>query len=250
MDAAQALLLVGIGVGGGAWNALAGGATLFTFPALMAAGLPPMVANATNFVALMPANLSALPAYRAELRGVGRALLPLLVVSGLGAIAGSLLLLISDPDMFLTLVPFLILFATLLFAAGDALRTRLLALAGESGGRRAAYGILFVCSIYGGYFGAGLGFILLALAQLMGYRDFHVANGIKNLLAASFTLLSILVFGLGGLIAWPEALAMMVGSTAGGYFCARYARNTNQRLLRALVIAFGLLLSAGYFINR
>lgn len=249
MDAAQISLLMGIGLIGGVWNALAGGATLFTFPALMAVGLPPVVANATNYVALLPANAAALPAYRRELRGLGRRLLPLMIVSGLGALCGSLLLLVSDPDVFVTLIPYLILAATLLFACGDTLRRWLLSGAGAAGHGRLMHAALFVVSIYGGYFGAGLGIILMALAQIMGFRDFHVANSIKNLLATSFTLLSIIVFGIGGLIAWPEALVMMAGSTLGGYACGFLARRVDQRVLRALVIAFGLVLSAVYLFS-
>ncbi|MDJ0684700.1 MAG: sulfite exporter TauE/SafE family protein [Alphaproteobacteria bacterium] len=241
------LFLVCIGVFGGAWNAVAGGATLFTFPALMATGLPPVVANATNYLALLPSNAAALPAYRSELRRVGATIWPLLVVSGLGALAGSLLLTVSDPRIFVVLVPFLILLATGLFAFGGALRAVLLSFAGESKGSALIYGALFLSSIYGGYFGAGLGIILLAIAQIQGFRDFDTANSIKNLLATSFTVLSIIVFGVGGLIAWPEAVAMMSGSTLGGYLGARMAKRANERYLRMVVIVFGVVLSAVYF---
>ncbi len=247
MDLVQIIMLVGIGLIGGIWNAIAGGATLFTFPALMAVGLPPVVANATNYLALLLSNAAALPAYREELKGLGKTLLPLLFVSGLGAIVGSLLLLVSDPDIFVVLIPFLILIATLLFATGDALRSWLLSIAGEAKSSLMIYVALFVSSIYGGYFGAGLGIILLAIAQIMGFSDFHVANSIKNLLATSFTILSILIFGIGGLIAWPEAMTMMVGSSVCGYLGGSYAKRVNQSILKILVIAFGILLSLIYF---
>ena len=247
MDTLQIVMLVMIGLIGGVWNAIAGGATLFTFPALMAVGLPPVVANATNYLALLPSNAAALPAYREELRGLGRTLFPLLIVSGLGAIFGSLLLLISDPSVFVVLIPFLILLATILFATGDILRNWLLSVAGEAKSGRMIYAALFIASIYGGYFGAGLGIILLAIAQIMGFSNFHVANSIKNLLATSFTLLSILVFGIGGLIAWPEALTMMAGSTIGGYFGGRFAKHVNQKALKTVVIVFGIILSLVYF---
>ncbi|MEM6577639.1 MAG: sulfite exporter TauE/SafE family protein [Pseudomonadota bacterium] len=247
MDIFETVLLVAIGLVGGVWNAIAGGATLFTFPALMAAGLPPVVANATNYLALLPSNAAALPAYREELQSLGKQLLPLLFVSGLGAITGSILLLVSDPEVFIALIPFLILFATGLFAFGDAVRSWILGVIGENSGNHAIYSALFLCSIYGGYFGAGLGIILLSIAQLLGFSDFHIANSIKNLLATSFTILSILVFGVGGLIAWPEALAMMAGSTVGGYAGGRLAKRVNTRHLRAAVIVFGLTLSVVYF---
>ncbi|GKX34148.1 MAG: UPF0721 transmembrane protein [Rhizobiaceae bacterium MnEN-MB40S] len=247
LDTIQTATLVGVGVFGGAWNAIAGGATLLTFPALMVLGLPPMTANATNYLALLPSNAAALPAYRGELRGLGRALPPLLAVSGLGAMLGSALLVISDPELFVMLIPFLILFATILFAFGNRLREQLLRLVGETRSRTLIFAALFVFSIYGGYFGAGLGIILLAITQMLGFSDFHVANSIKNLLATSFTILSIVVFGVGGLIAWPEAIAMMAGSAIGGYAGGRLARQINPANLRGAVIMFGLILSVVYF---
>ena len=243
------LVLLGIGVFGGVWNAIAGGATLFTFPALMAAGLPPVVANATNYLALLPSNAAALPAYRQELKGVGKAIWPLLVISGIGAIIGSLLLMISDPQFFVVLIPFLILFATGLFTFGEPLRRSLLSIAGDSKGNKVIYLALLLSSIYGGYFGAGLGIILLAISQILGFSDFHTANSIKNLLATSFTILSIIIFGIGGLIAWPEAATMMAGSTLGGFLGGRYAKRVNDRHLRFVVIAFGVILSGVYFIR-
>ena len=246
MELLDVVTLLGIGVLGGVWNAVAGGATLFTFPALMAAGLPPLVANATNYVALLPSNAAALPAYRCELRQVGRALWPLVIVSGLGAIVGSVLLLFSDPAVFERLIPALILTATALFAFGDQIRAKLLHVAGGTRTGSVVYLGLFVASIYGGYFGAGLGIILLGIAQIMGYSDFHVANAIKNLLASSFSLLSIIVFGVGGLIAWPQAFAMMAGSTVGGYLGGTFAKYINPQLLRGAVILFGVVLSGVY----
>ena len=178
---------------------------------------------------------------------LGKSLGPLLIVSGLGAVVGSLLLLVSDPNLFLSLIPFLILLSTGLFAFGDKVRSGLAVAAGSKNGTGVAYIGLFVASIYGGYFGAGLGIVLLAIAQIMGHSDFHVANSIKNLLATSFTLLSILVFGICGLIAWPEASVMMVGSTAGGYLGGRYAKGISHRLLKTTVVVFGLVLSLVYF---
>ena len=242
-----ALFLFGIGLIGGAWNAVAGGATLFTFPALMLAGLPPVTANATNYLAMLPSNAAALPAYRRELAGVGNAVWPLMLVSGLGAIAGSILLLMSEQATFEFLIPFLILAATLLFAFGDPLRQLILNVMQGRSANGMLYSALFVFSIYGGYFGAGLGIILLAIVQIMGFSQFHVANSLKNLLATSFTILSIVVFGVGGLIAWPEAMMMMTGSTLGGYLGGRYARLIKEAYLRTAVIAFGLILSTIYF---
>jgi len=249
MSIDTALFLIGVGILGGAWNAIAGGATLFTFPALVAAGLPPVVANATNYLAMLPSNAAALPAYRRELAGVGTAVWPLLIVSGMGAVAGSLLLLVSDPAIFDALIPFLILAATGLFAFGDRIRRSLMNLFDGRPAHGLMYSVLFVFSIYGGYFGAGLGIIILAIVQIMGFTSFHVANSLKNLLATSFTILSIIVFGVGGIIAWPEAGIMMLGSSVGGYLGGRYARLVNDTYLRVGVIAFGLILSTVYFVR-
>lgn len=247
MDIVTAVCLIVVGLVGGAWNAVAGGATLFTFPALMAAGLPPVVANATNYLAMLPSNAAAIPAYRHELKAVGHRIWPLVIISGLGAIAGSLLLIFSQQALFEFLIPFLILVATLLFAYGARLADGFKSAVAGHAPTAVLYAALFGFSIYGGYFGAGLGIILLAVVQLMGFTSFHVANSLKNLLATSFTVLSIAVFGVGGIIAWPEALVMMVGSTAGGYLGGRYARHANEAYLRVAVTAFGLVLSAVYF---
>ncbi|MEM7073446.1 MAG: sulfite exporter TauE/SafE family protein [Pseudomonadota bacterium] len=249
MAAETAVFLIAVGVVGGAWNAVAGGATLFTFPALMLTGLPPIVANATNYVAMLPSNAAALPAFRTELRRIGRALVPLVVVTGGGATVGSLLLLWSEPDVFVALVPALLLVATALFAFGERVRQWVLTRISADASRFVLFGVLFFASIYGGYFGAGLGIVLLALAQVMGFSDFHDANAIKNLLATSFTLLSIAIFGVGGLVAWPEALTMMAGSTLGGFLGGRLSKRVNQILLHQLVILFGLILTLVYAVR-
>ena len=237
------------GLVGGFWNAVAGGATLFTFPALMIAGLPPIVANATNYLAMLPSNAAALPGYRHELAGLGKSIVPLLVVSGLGAVVGSILLLLSDQSLFEVLIPFLILFATALFAYGERLRKLMLIAMNKKSADGLLYTALFLFSVYGGYFGAGLGIILLAIVQIMGYSPFHVANSLKNLLATFFTVVSICIFGLGGVIAWPHALVMMVGSTLGGYLGGRYSRFIREDILRAAVIIFGFVLAAVYFVR-
>ena len=244
VDISQIALFLVIGLLGGVWNAVAGGATLFTFPALVAVGLPPMVANATNFLALLPSNAAALPAYRHELFAIGWRLAPLVVVSGFGAVLGSLLLLASDPAIFMALVPTLILVATGLFAFGDALRVRFLDPLDARTGAIAVYAALFVFSIYGGYFGAGLGIVLLGVAKVLGFAQFHDANAVKNLLATSFVAVSVAVFGIGGLIDWHAAGVVMIGSAIGGYFGAIYARHVRESVLRLAVIVFGCVLAA------
>lgn len=243
-----AFLLVA-GFIGGIWNAIAGAATLFTFPVLLLAGLPPVVANATNFLALLPANAAALPAYAKELKTVGRkAILWMIFASGSGAILGSYLLILTGETLFVFVVPYLILAATLLFAFGEQIRTLMInsRFSLLASGPVAPLVLMGVFSIYGGYFGAGLGIILLAIVQIMGYTDFLEANSLKNLLATTFTMISIVIFGFNGLIDWSVAVVMMVASSIGGYLGGYYSRYVNAKYLRGFVVAFGLSLSFYY----
>lgn len=228
------VLLFVAGCFAGALNAVAGGATFLTFPALLAAGLPPLVANATNFVALTPSNLSALPAFREELRAEGRALIPLLGVCGTGGVIGAVLLLWLGAGVFEALVPWLMGSATLLFALAPRLRRFVRGRAGRS-----VWGMLFGASVYGGYFGAGLGQIMLSAMILSGHEDFHEANALKNAVIGWISVLTLGIYGLSAAVAWPEALVMMAGATLGGYFGGRLSRLLPQGLLRGVVILFG-----------
>lgn len=239
-------VLVGTGIFAGVWNAIAGGATLFTFPILLWAGLPPTVANATNFVALIPANAAALAPCKDLLQEAGTRLLPLFLVCCTGAVTGSLLLLVTNQAFFLILIPPLILGATALFTFGDKIRLIMVKEFGTRETSLAPLGALFLASIYGGYFGAGLGIILLAIIQIVGFNGFAMVNAIKNFLAVSFSLVSIAVFSAGDLIAWPEALAMAVGSMGGGYIGGRLTGIADERVLRTCVIFFGCALSVFY----
>ena len=247
MGAETIILLLIIGFVGGVLNAVAGGSSLITFPALMAMGLPPVVANATNFFGLIASNAAALPAYRNELHEIIPQIIPLLILSGIGGLAGALLLLVSDPGVFVTLIPFLILFATLMFAFGDRVKVWL---DGLHAGRLLGLTILFFSAIYGGYFGAGLGIILLAVVQIFGFKDYNRANAIKNLLGTYFSIISVVIFGIGGLINWPFAAVMVVGSTIGGYSGGVLAKRFDNTTLRKALIIYGLILSAIYFLRN
>jgi uncharacterized membrane protein YfcA len=253
LDLQTTVFLLTIGFVGGVWNAMASGATLFTFPALVLVGLPPVVANATNFLALLPANAAALPACMNEIRSVGwKAILIMVIASGIGAVAGSLLLVASGNALFMNLVPYLILAATAMFAFSTQIKD---AMSSGTFGKFASGPImplilLAVFSIYGGYFGAGLGIILLATVTIMGYSDFIVANSLKNLLATSFTIVSIIVFGLNGIIAVEVAIVMMIASTFGGYLGGVLSKKINAVYMKRFVICFGLFLGFYYlFVN-
>lgn len=244
------LLLFGAGIVAGTLNAVAGGATFFTFPALVYSGLPPLVANATNFVALVPSNVAALPAFRAELKALGRKLVAPIATGAVGGLAGALLLVSLGAGLFESAVPYLMGFATILFAAAPAIRRAV-----EK--RRAAYRakaafapllLLFVFSVYGGYFGAGLGQIILAALILSGHDDFHVTNALKNAVIAAISLLSVAVYGLSGAVSLPHAVVMMIGAAVGGYLGGSLSRHVPQFALRVGVICFGALLTAYYFL--
>ena len=245
------LMLFFAGLVAGGINAIAGGATLLTFPVLMAAGLPPTVANASNFVAVLPGNAAAIPAYARELGENRREALRLVLASLVGGAIGAVLLIYSSDSFFLKLVPWLILVATLFYAFGGKINEWAVT---RFGGKAIAEGapgyiLMFLFSIYGGYFGAGLGVITLAVLKIMGYLDFHQANALKNLTNTAVTVLGVLLFAFSGLISWPEALVMMAGATVGGYAAARYARLVPQSLLHGCVIFLGFALSIYYFLK-
>lgn len=245
MDAPALFLLVAAGILGGGVNAVAGGGTFFTFPALIAAGLDPLTANASNAVAIYPGHAAAVPAYRDELRAAGRPLLPRTLVVALGGLVGALLLLQTGAVAFGVLVPWLLLAATLLFAAGPklaALSRRLRARSPLVTGS-----VEFAFAVYGGYFGAGLGVLLMAALTIVGVSDVQMANAQKNWLATVITTISVAVFALGGVVAWPQTFAVLVGALIGGYGGARLARRVPAGALRIAVIAVGLGLSAYHF---
>jgi uncharacterized protein len=250
----DALLLLAAGFAGGTVNAIAGGATFFTFPAMLAVGIPPVVANASNATALLPASLVAAWAQRRDLVDVGAARLRRLALLGVcGGIAGAALLLVTSDRAFMVLVPFLLLVATALFAASP----RLLALLrsrrpAQAGGLRFGPGtvaVLVFCMVYGGYFGAGLGIMLLAGFAVAGLEDLRVANALKNGLSGLVNGVAVAIFVSQGLVVWPATLAMMAGAALGGFVGARIARRLPQPVFRAVVIAVGSLLTLWYFLK-
>jgi uncharacterized protein len=249
MDILTALLLFFAALFAGGLNAVAGGATFFTFPALMFVGLSPMAANATNFVALTPANVAALPAFRRELRKLGRELILPLLISGLGGLTGALILLALGGGFFARAVPYLMATATVLFAMAPTLRKLMVRKRSGLASRGFGMVLLFGFSIYGGYFGAGLGQIMLAALILNGYTDFHAANAVKNAIISAISLVAVVVYGLTGAVAWSEAGIMMLGAALGGYLGGRMSLRVPQQGLRWAVIVFGVFLTVFYFMN-
>jgi len=244
-------LLFVVGIVAGCVSAIAGGSGLITFPVLLSIGLPPTVANATNFVPVLSANTAALPAYAQELKQLRAPAIRLMATGLVGGSIGSVLLLLSSDTFFLDLVPWLLLTATLLYATGDQLhrwsskaiskQTTNISLLG--------YSMTFLVSIYGGYFGAGLGVVLLAVLSLIGYQVFHEANALKNLINAMIGIIGVCIYAAAGLISWPHALVMVGGSMLGGYLGIRVARFLPQRWLTNGIIALGAVLSTYYFLK-
>jgi uncharacterized protein len=248
MTALDILFLVLAGLAGGTVNALAGGATFFTFPAMLAVGLPPVVANASNAVALWPASLLAAAAQRHEIVGARRLLPPLMGVSLVGGLAGAILLLSTSDRTFLRLVPFLLLMATALFALSPhllpMLRKRATGTVRFGPGR---LGLMGLCAVYGGYFGAGIGIMMMAGLSLSGIDEVRTANGFKNLLAGVINGVAVIVFIISDVVDWPSALIMMAGASLGGVLGGRFARIIPVATLRIFVIGVGCFLTLWYF---
>jgi uncharacterized membrane protein YfcA len=238
------LLTGGAAFAAGVLNAIAGGGSFLTFPALVFAGVPPLAANATSAMAVSPGYLGSTWGFRSELQALPRALIQReVIVAAVGGVIGAGLLLVTPARIFTGLVPWLLLLATVLFAAGPILAKR------NSGQGHPAWrlpGLLGV-AIYGGYFNGGLGILLMALYTLTGESRLNTVNALKNLNSFVLSLLSVLAFALAGAIVWPQAIWMMVLATAGGWAGARLAKRLPIQWVRWLVIATGLVMSAVFF---
>jgi uncharacterized membrane protein YfcA len=240
MDAGTVLLLASAGFGAGAVNAVGGGGSLISFPALLAAGYPAIAANVTSSVALLPGYLGGSLAYRRELAPQGERIRGLALTTVLGAGTGAALLLISPAALFEAIVPWLILGACLLLAlqpraAAFAERHRSL-----TGSGAALHAGLFVATIYGGYFGAGLGIVLLALLGVLVPDELQRLNALKGLLSLLVAVVSAVSFALFGPIAGDAALVVGAASLLGGVAGVRVARRLPAAVLRGVVIAFGV----------
>lgn len=240
------LLLAVAAFGAGVINTIAGGGTFLTFPALVFTGVPPVVANATSAVAVFPGYLGGALGFRRELGGWDRrALLRLGAITLAGGLAGSLLLLVSSNRAFSVVVPFLLLFATLIFLFGAQVRawaarhSRAVTPQGALG--------LFAVSVYGGYFNGGLGIVLLALFSLWGMTAIHQMNGLKNGLSFALSSISVVTFAVAGFVEWPQAIVMMVAATLGGYAGAPIARAAPAWAVRAFIALIGFGMSAVFF---
>jgi uncharacterized membrane protein YfcA len=242
-------LLLGAAFLAGVLNAIAGGGSFLTLPALVFAGVPPIMANATSALAVSPGYLGSTLGFKAELRALSVTQLKRdMLIASVGGVAGALLLLVTPARLFSGIVPWLLLFATVLFAAGPAIARRA-SQAAQGHARLARWrepGLL-VAAIYGGYFNGGLGILLMALYSATGESRIHTANALKNLTSLVLSWLSVAAFVVAGAIAWREGLMMMAAATLGGFFGARWSRRLPVQWIRFGVIGTGLLMSALFF---
>jgi len=249
----QAVAAFGSAFVAGAINSVAGGGTLLTFPTLIWLGLPSINANATSTVAIWPGTVGTIWGYRQEMRTSSPRMLALVFPSVVGGIGGALLLNYTPPAVFDALVPFLILFATLLFMVQEPIQRRLKISHPESHkSTRWLMGAmtfqLFV-ALYGGYFGAGIGILMLAALSVLGLTDIHQMNGLKALLGASINGVAALYFIWARMVYWPEFVVMVIGAIIGGYGGALIARRIGGATVRRIVIIVGLSMAASMFIK-
>jgi uncharacterized membrane protein YfcA len=212
-------------IAAGTINAIAGGGTFITFAALVASGLPTLDANATSAVALTPANLASVAAYRSEVRTYFREMLPFAIIGLIGGGIGALLLIWLGDGGFRPLVPWLLV-ATLMFAFSSQIRAFAAPFSQgqHTTAKLVAYGVMTIVAIYGGFFGAGIGIMMLAALSIIASGDYHKANSTKILVAFLIQVVSAALLIAGGLVHWPQALVTIVASSLGGYYGVGLAR--------------------------
>lgn len=233
-----------------ALNAVAGGGTFFAFPVLLFTGVPPITANATCTIAVWPGSLASLFAYRRELKDHLKNLPWMIALAFVGGWIGAQLLLNTPEKTFEYLIPWLLLAATLLFAKGKILAEAFGRRAGAHGQHwrwRVSLVLQGGIAIYGGYFGAGIGILTLAMLQVLGMDQIHRMNALKTALTSAMNASAVLAFLISGVVYWPAALIMLAGGIVGGYGGARLSLMVSPHLLRRFVIAVGTLMTALFF---
>jgi uncharacterized membrane protein YfcA len=231
---------------GGAINSVAGGGSFVAFPALLFAGATPISANATNSVALWPGSAASAIAYRRELREVRKELVPLSIAALIGGICGSVLLLRTPEHAFVLLIPWLLLCATLLFSFGGALGARA---RGTKVPLPVAVGAQLVISVYGGYFGGGMGIMMLAVLSLLGMTDIHRMNALKTVLATLVNGVAVVAFTVAGAVDWTRGSVMIAGGITGGYAGAAIARRVDAKHVRWVVMALAWTMTVYFFVT-
>jgi uncharacterized protein len=234
-------------------NSVAGGGTLVSFPTLIWLGISSVAANATSTVAIWPGTIGAISGYRRELRSAEPWVLMLVLPSLAGGIVGAWLLTETPPGRFDRLAPFLVLFATLLFMAQGPIQARLknVSPAARKSARWLAGGMLFqfFVAVYGGYFGAGIGILMLAALGVLGLTDIHQMNGLKSLFGLCINGVAAAYFIWMNLVQWEYVILMAVGAITGGYLCAGLARRLGPPAVRRTIILIGFAMSVSLFVK-
>lgn len=244
------LILFFAGVLGGALNSVAGGGSFIAFPALLFTGVPPIPANATNTIALWTAAAASGGAYRKRLDIPRRLMIPLLSVSLVGGIAGAILLLKTPAHTFMRVLPWLTLGATLLFAFGKKLAGRRKSVIEKEASTAAlAATTLFqlVVAVYGGYFGGGMGIVMLAMLAALGMTDIHAMNALKSVMAFVINGVAVVMFIGFHAVYWKHGLIMILGGIVGGYVGAHYAQKIPQAWIRVFVVLVGTGMTVYFF---
>ena len=231
---------------GGALNSVAGGGSFVTLPALIYGGVPAVAANATSTLALWPGSVASAVAYRREIRADARMLLILGSVSVVGGLLGALLLIRTSDSSFLRLLPWLMLVAAATFTFPPSIRSR------DADHRPSLWVVVllqFVIAIYGGYFGGGMGIMMLATLAISGMSDIHEMNGLKSILGSAINGVALAEFVAKGAVLWSAGLVMVVGGMAGGYAGASLARRIERRHVRTFVIVIAWTMTAYFFLR-
>lgn len=227
-------------------NSVAGGGSFLSFPALLLAGVPAISANATNNAAMWVGTIGSARGYKEEVAAHRHLLLPLILVSLAGSLLGALALLVTPPALFERLIPWLLLFATVVFTASPWLTRHS---GGPPGHAPWQIGVQFCVAVYGGYFGAGMGILMLAVLAFSGLPNLNAQNAVKNVLSVTINGVALIPFVIARIVDWRFALPMAVIALAGGYFGARLFRRVPQKIARSVVIAIGTAMTIAFFIR-
>jgi uncharacterized membrane protein YfcA len=248
----NAIFLFFAGALGGGINAVAGGGSFVAFPALLFTGVPPIPANATNTLALVVGTTASSGAYPQKLNIPRRVMIPLVLTSILGGLAGAFLLIKTPAQTFLHVLPWLMLGATLLFAFGKHLTGRISAgISHDATNASIAGASLFelLVAVYGGYFGGGIGIMNLAMLSALGMTDIHAMNKLKVILGGVINGVAAATFIVTGAVVWPQAIVMIAGSLIGGYSTAHFAQKLPQAWVKSFVILVGTAMTIYFFIR-
>jgi uncharacterized membrane protein YfcA len=254
MDFTHGAVSFGAGLIAGGMNAVAGGGTLLTFPTLIWLGLNSITANATSTVAVWPGVVSGMFGYRRELSTLERRFLYLAVPSLIGGLGGAYLLRLTPSMVFDRLVPYLILFATILFMVQEPIQRKVRGSHPEAHKSASWFAgaivFQFLVGVYGGYFGAGMGILMLAAFSILGMTDIHQMNGFKNMLGGAINALAAIYFISQNMVFWPDVGVMALGTITGGYLGAGTARKIGRAAVRRIVILIGFGMAVSLFIKR